>query len=514
MKLASIFTDNMVFQQNAEIRLFGTCRKGEKIYAQIGKSYAEITADDERFLIILDAVESGREYTLTVKGDEETVIRNIGIGDVFIAAGQSNMEMPLSVTNDCMSELVEAQKCDIRFFGVPRRPMPDFDTIGWAFKAVDCVDKPWRKADVVNGLDMSAVGFHFAKKMFESLDVPIGIIECNWGGTSIFQWLPDEEMLRADDSIFDVKELIKIKNKNKTKDYYQKAVNYEKVKMERCKKTPDTGAVDFPDGEGITDRTNPYNSNAYGALYESMFKTIVPFNVKGILWYQGESDRNNPNSDVKTRYMTGFRILEKVWRRDLLNPCLPIFTVEIAPFDYGQWEGRGEICKSAEIRRAQYELSLDDNVYMISLGDSGEMSNIHPRNKIVVGKRLANCVLSVLYGMEIPWKSPVFNRAVRKDGVIKVYFDDTYNGLLTGQCPMSSIELKVDDEWKTIRFWIENDYVYTDINREDGENRAESKRIIDNATEIRYCYLDWYASEIFNRAGLPALPFDEKKIID
>lgn len=512
MKLASIFSDNMVFQQNVEIRIFGTCRKGEKILAQIGDSHAEITADDEKFLITLNAVESGREYALTVKGDTETVINNIAVGEVFIAAGQSNMEMPLSVTNDCISELKDAEKRDIRFFTVPMRPMPGFDTIGWAFKAVECVDKPWQIADFDNGPDMSAVGFHFAKKLSENLDVPIGIIDCNWGGTSIFQWLAEDEMLNADDSICDVKELIKIKNRNKTEEYYKKAVEYEKAKIELCKKTPDTGTVDFPNVEGVTDRTNPYNSNAYGALYESMFKTIVPFSVKGILWYQGESDRNNSN--IKERYITGFRILEKTWRHDLQNPGLPIFTVEIAPFDYARWEGKGEICKSAHIRQAQYELSSDDDIYMISLGDSGEMSNIHPRNKSVVGKRLANCALSVLYGANIPWKSPAFNRAVRKDGVIKVYFDDTYGGLLTGQCPILSIELKVENEWKPIMFWIENDFVYTDINRASEESRAKVKEIINNATEIRYCYSDWYVSDIFSRAGLPALPFYGKKIID
>lgn len=514
MKLASIFTDNMIFQQNAEIRIFGTCRKGEKISAQIGESFAETTANDEKFLIRLDAVAAGKEYTLTVKGDSETVLNNIGIGEVFIAAGQSNMEMPLSATNDSMSELADAEKCDIRFFTVPRRPMPGFDTIGWAFRRFENVDKPWRKADVRNGLDLSAVGFHFAKKLAENLDVPIGIIDCNWGGTSIFQWLPEDEMLKADDSICDVKDLIKIKNANKTEEYYQRAVEYQKIIQARCQDTPDGGIVRFYVLEGVTDRTNPYDSSAYGSLYESMFKTIIPFGVKGVIWYQGESDRNYPNPDIKARYKTGFRLLEKTWRRDLINPEMPIFTVEIAPYDYARWEGKGEVCMSAEIRLAQEDLSHDDNVYMISLGDSGEMGDIHPRNKIVVGKRLANSALSVLYRKNIPWKSPVFDRAVRKDGVIKVYFNDTYGGLLTNQSPILNMELKVSDGWHPVMFWIENDFVYTDINEENEENRAKIKEIIENASAIRYCYEDWYVSNLFSRAGLPALPFGEKEITD
>ena len=108
MKLASIFTDNMIFRRNADIRIFGTCRKGEKISAQIGESRTEIVAKDEKFLITLGAVGAGRDYTLTVTGDNEVVINNVGIGEVFIAAGQSNMEMPLSATNDCMTELKTA----------------------------------------------------------------------------------------------------------------------------------------------------------------------------------------------------------------------------------------------------------------------------------------------------------------------------------------------------------------------------------------------------------------------
>ena len=514
MKLASIFTDNMILRRNSDIRIFGTCRKGEKISAQIGESRAETVANDEKFLITLDAVAAGSEYTLTVKGDNEAVINHIGIGEVFIAAGQSNMEMPLSATNDCMSELKTAKKYDIRFFTVPRRPMPGYDTIGWVFKEAECADKPWRNADFDNGLNLSAVGFHFAKRLAENIDVPIGVIDCNWGGTSIFQWLDENEMLNANDSICDVKELINIKNKNKTEEYYKKAIEYENLRKELCIKTPDGGTVGFPTIKDVTDRTNPYNPSAYGALYESMFKTIIPFNVSAMLWYQGESDRNYPNPDIKARYKTGFRLLENTWRRDLKNPQMPIFTVQIAPYDYSRWEGKREACPSADIRIAQDELSHDDNVYMISIGDSGEMYDIHPRNKSVVGKRLANCALSVLYGADIAWKSPRFNCAIRKDGVIKIYFDDTYGGLLTNQSPILNLELKADGEWNHVMFWIENDFVYTDIDKESEENRAKGKEIINNATEIRYCYEDWYVTNIFSRAGLPALPFCDKEIVD
>ena len=278
--------------------------------------------------------------------------------------------------------------------------------------------------------------------------------------------------------------------------------------------TPDGGTVGFPEIKGVTDRTNPYNPSAYGALYESMFKTIIPFNVSAMLWYQGESDRNYPNPNIKARYKTGFRMLENTWRRDLLNPEMPIFTVQIAPFDYARWEGKHEVCLSAEIRCAQDELSHDDNVYMISIGDSGEMCDIHPRNKSVVGKRLANCALSVLYSADIAWKSPRFNRAVRKDGVIRVYFDDTYGGLLTNQSPILNMELKHGDEWKPVMFWIENDFVYTDIEKESEEKRDEFKEMIENATAIRYCYEDWYVTNIFSRAGLPAIPFCDKEIVD
>ena len=512
MKLANIFTDNMIFQQNAEIRIFGTCRNGEKISAQIGESKAEITANDEKFLITLDAVPCGCEYTLTVNGDNETVLENIGIGEVFIAAGQSNMEMPLSATNDCMSELMDAENLDIRYFTVPHRQMPGYDSIGWMFKRVECIELPWMIVDMNNGLNMSATGFYFAKKLAEKLNVPIGIIECNWGGTSIFQWLDEKEILNADDSIADVKELINIKNANKTDEYYKLAFDHMKMMEKIYDAAPDGTMITYPSGERVTDRTNPYNPSAYGALYESMFKTIIPFCVNGVIWYQGESDRNYPNSDIKARYKTGFRLLEKIWRRDLMNPQMPIFTVQIAPYDDPICEGVGEECPCAIIREAQYELSRDENVYMISLGDSGEMRDIHPRNKSVVGKRLANCALSVLYGMNIPWKSPVFNRAVRKDGVIKMYFDDTYGGLLANQSPIFNVELKADGKWQEVIFWIENDYIFTDTVKESDENRERINHIIENATEIRFCYKDWYVTNLFSRAGLPALPFEKENI--
>ena len=203
-----------------------------------------------------------------------------------------------------------------------------------------------------DGLNLSAVGFYFAKKLAEKLGVPIGIIDCNWGGTSIFQWLDEKEMLLADDSIADVKKLINIKNANKTDKYYKMAVNYIKTMEKLYNAAHDGSPITRPSGERVTDRTNPYNSAAYGALYESMFKTIVPFYVKGVIWYQGESDRNYPNPDIKSRYKTGFRLFEKIWHRDLMNPQMPFFTVQISPHDYSAWEGVGTEFKSAIIREA------------------------------------------------------------------------------------------------------------------------------------------------------------------
>ena len=111
-------------------------------------------------------------------------------------------------------------------------------------------------------------------------------------------------------------------------------------------------------------------------------------------------------------------------------------------------------------------------------------------------------------------KSPRFICAIRKDGVIRVYFDDTYGGLLTNSSLILNMELKHGGEWKPVMLWIENDLVYTDSNKESEENRAKVKEIFNNATEIRYCYEDWYVTNIFSRADLPALSFCDKKIVD
>lgn len=515
MKLASIFTDKMVFRQNSEIRIFGECEDGEVISAKLGERSAKIKAVGEKFILRLDAsgLTAGGGYTLEVSsscGDSIT-LNDVALGEVFLASGQSNMEMPLKVTKDWASTISDARESDtdVRYIVIPQRPNSDLEGRRFNFIQLDRDDTPWKKLGKDGGEEFSATACYFATKLAEKLGVPVGIIESTWGGTSVFQWIPDEYILSGGDEISEAKELIIAKNANRDEDHKKRAEEYYRALAISQGKVADSDVErNNPQDKEIAERKNPYADSAYGALYDSMIAPLTPFNFCGVIWYQGESDRNQAENVVE-RYVGGFRLFEKSLRHAFENEKLPFFTVQIAPFEYGIWDGSDKICG---IREAQRILSEDEGVYMISLGDSGTEDDIHPKDKVTVGRRLANCALSVLYGKNVPYQSPYAVSAYRKDGNIYVDFEGTDGDLLGNLSSIHYFELEVNGEWMPANFWLCGRSVRTAPEYEWQADTKGIKNIVEKATAVRYCHKNWYVTNLFGANGLPALPFERLEI--
>lgn len=516
MKLASIFTDKMVFKQNSEIRIFGECEVGEVIHACLGGRSAETVACGERFVLRLDAegLAAGGGYTLELSsscGDRIT-LSDIALGEVFLASGQSNMEMPMKVTKDWADTLEDAREpgIDVRYIVLPQRPNSSLEGRRFNFIQLDRDDTPWKKLGYDGGEEFSATACHFALKLAARLGVPVGIIESTWGGTSVFQWIPDEDILGGGDEISEAKELIIAKNANRDEEHRKRTEEYYAALAISQGRIADSGVErDNPSDKEINERKNPYADSAYGALYDSMIAPLLPFNIRGVIWYQGESDRYQTNN-ITERYIGGFRLLEQSWRRAFENEKLPFFTVQIAPFEYSVWGEKSDII--CEIREAQRILSSDEGVYMISLGDSGTEDDIHPKDKATVGRRLAGCALSVLYGKETPWQSPYAVAAYRRDGNIHIDFDGTDGDLLGSIRPVCDFELEVCGVWHPVNFWLDGRTVRTEPEFEDAAKREEIKDIIARASAVRYCHKNWYVTNLFGASGLPALPFERLEI--
>ncbi len=400
MILSPLFSDHMVFQQNKPIRIWGE-GKG-KITVSLEDETAYTVSDKKgRFFLSLSPKSAGGPYTLTLSDNDGTVtLTDIMIGEVWIAAGQSNMEMITGVTENGFTYAEKYGNDDrIRLFTVPRRSKDDFYGYNWHFEGVEAVDTPWSVCSEENALHFSAVGFYFAEFLAESRDVPVGIISCNYGATRIEEFMDTARLFERQEFSYlrdrsnEILEKLNIEEYDKAfdnyyRELYESAKNVnalEKVRELGAYKFARTGFFDWPPALPL----GPYSTYWAGSLYDNMVKRIMPFSVKGVLWYQGES-----NVAEQEHYFDLFKGFTEQWREDFRDEDLPFLTVRIAPYNNGgNTEAWNKLAESQQ--RAADRIS---GVYIADTSDIGEDDNIHPIKKYEVGERLYNIAAVEIYG--------------------------------------------------------------------------------------------------------------------
>ena len=426
MKLAEIFRDNMVLQRNKPIAVFGEGKGGGYIEF-CNKTTVFTNKDDSNFCIYLPPEEAGGPYDMAVCiNDEISIIKNILIGDVFIAAGQSNMELTTSETTD----IAIIENSNIRLFTEPH--IPDYEAV------IKHITPEWNIADKESILKFSAIGYKVGEILQENLHIPIGIISCNKGASRVDTW--------TDPKITDT-------------DEYKQMIpkKFESVKM--------------------------YKFNQGSFLFENKLKHIIPYTMKGVLWYQGES---NARSGDAENYKTLLTIMINNWR-DLFGANLPFYCVQIMPYIYGEnWE---------IIRKATEDVAKTvDNVYMTTLVNTNENDKIHPQKKNTVAVMLANAVLSSLYGRDKTYSGPVFNKCVvkHKHAEISFIFRDG---------------LHFDGEPRDIFVTYENGVT------EPADCKIKSNKLYvclkdENVNKITMGYCQVPDHNLYNGAGYLASPFE------
>lgn len=491
MKLNFLFTDSMVLQRNKEIRIFGECETGAEVIGTFRGVTVKTVGEDGKFILSFPSFDAGKGYELTVScGEEKIVLKDIAVGEVWICGGQSNMEMPLQTSKNGGFELQFLEGDDLRYIVTPRQHVKNTPCWGWHFIPVKAVHNPWKIAGGENGKELSAIAFYFAKRIIETEKVPVGIIECDWGGSSIYSWISRSDLLSDEFTCKYAKEHFEMLDNMREEDY--------KSELEEHLKDLEERGPSHPIGEGYTFKpikANPESRLRYGGLYESMFETICPVSANGIIWYQGESDCGLEDFK-KDRYKVAFRLLRKTWRRDLKDESLPFITTILAA--HGSFDDDND--SWCDIRDAQIELALEDeNTYCINCIDNGEAYNIHPFEKRMLGERMAGCALAEVYGKNILWQSPVFKKAYIKDDRVYVEFKNSYDGLMGENVPIAGFEFKIDGEWQSL--------LCTSV-----KYAVKTKEECKNATAVRFCQRNFTKVYLYNSLGIPALPFIEKPI--
>ncbi|MBT8300744.1 MAG: sialate O-acetylesterase [Maribacter sp.] len=433
----SILSDNMVLQQNSEVTIWGwTTDTSEKITVIGSWSDSEVTVDAYQGLWSAQITTSraGGPYTVRIKGHEELMIKNVLIGEVWLASGQSNMEWtPTQGLLNAEEEIKKANYPRIRFFKVDRHTakFPQDDTPG---KWVECAPETMSR--------FSSIAYFFARNVQDKIEVPMGMISSNWGGTPIETWIPTELI-------------------NENEELKKAATKIE---------------------------AKPWWPNDPGMAYNAMIHPLSNFNIAGCIWYQGESNRQNPNA-----YYTSFPLLIKSWR-NLWQSDFSFYFAQIAPFKYGEMDA----IDAAIVRDAQLATMLHTpKTGMAVTNDIGNLENIHPINKQEVGRRLALWALAKDYGLEdLEHSGPIYkSMEIRKNKAV-LSFDHAENGLIKKGKHLTSFTIAGPDQ-----------VFHPAKAKIVGNTIIVSAKNVKNPKAVRFAFTDTAEPVLYNKEGLPASAF-------
>ena len=369
--LPSVYTDHMVLQQGKPIAFRGTAQPGETVTITIGETKKEIKADSfGAWKLNMPAMEATFDaFEVTVDGDQSDpiVFTDVLVGEVWLGSGQSNMEWRVVNSVNGAEEVAAAKDSAIRLFQIPLRAS--------VYPQETC-DAKWEVCTPETVPPFSAVLYFFGRNLRNDLNVPIGLINTSWGGTPCEAWIPESYV-------------------------YSDPMNRPIV--ERWAENPDLGASWRP-----------------GGLYNGMVAPVLPYSLKGFIWYQGES-----NIGRARQHEVLFPTLIDSWRDLWQDETLPFGFVQLAPFSYdrNQIENGGTI-PCAELRESQ-RLTVENvpNTGMVVTTDIGNIDDIHPRNKQEVGRRMALWAEANFYGKsELVYSGPMFTEAVPQGDQIRVSF--------------------------------------------------------------------------------------------
>lgn len=503
MKLATLFQDHMILQRGKPVPVWGEAAPKQEICVSLqGKEYHTCADENGRWSVLVGPLAAQQTGNLTItSGSEKNELLDVAIGDVFVAGGQSNMEFLLRYEKHFAQERQHCGNDAIRFFDVPEIAYSgqdkDFD-----YSKVGI----WRKATPEDLDYFSAVGYYFAKRLNAELGVPIGIVGINWGGTRTSSWMTEEHartICPEQVAVFEAKlkgrpyaEVIREAGKNPFNDRgYSIWDRFMEFIMPTTPNEEEIGAfygrmmASGLDVGNVAEMVEP--SLAPGALYTHMVRRAAPYGVKGVLWYQGESDDEVDGSAA--HYAASLSAIVDDWRA-LWGETLPFFIVQLPGFR--RW--LASVNKDYPlIRQAQQQVcDADENAFLCSISDVGEELDIHPKNKRDVGIRLALLALEHLYDQQIEADAPVCREAVREGEKIVLRFDHAGSALTLRGNQIAALSVTAGGKACGFSSSVSGDKVILQLDQS-----------CDGPVEIAFAQGDWYLVNLYNSAEIPAIPF-------
>ncbi|MBX7246699.1 MAG: hypothetical protein K1X53_14475 [Candidatus Sumerlaeaceae bacterium] len=486
--LPALFGDNMVLQQEAKVPVWGKASPGEKISISFAGQTVRTTANSDgawhAALRPLRANANGT--TLTVRGTNTLAFGNVLVGEVWLCSGQSNMEWtPKRGILNQQAEIATANYPQIRLFTVGQKI---------SAKPVDDVKGSWAECTSATMPLFSAVGYFFGRELHQELKVPVGLICSSWGGTPAQAWTR-HEVLEADAGTSGhsgLKAHISRWEKRVAKFPEEKKAFAEKLKKWEDETTAAKALGKTPPQKPwLSDpATSP---NCPSCLYGGMIAPLIPFAIRGAIWYQGESNAGNPELALDYRRLLPAMITD--WRAQWKQGDFPFLIVQLANFKERATQP-GD-ANWALLRESQFRtLSLPKTALAVAI-DIGEAGDIHPKNKQEVGHRLALAGRATAYGRDVIHSGPIFESMRIKDGAITLRFRNATGGLVS----------KPDGSPKAFAVAGEDrKFVWADA-RIDGEKIVVTSPEVKKPVAVRYAWADNPEATLYNKAGLPTVPF-------
>lgn len=391
IKPASLFQDRAVLQRDKPVPVWGTADAGENVSVIFGaQNLSTVAGPDGRWSVTLAALPASAEpATLTLKGKNTVVLRDILVGEVWLASGQSNMEWSLNRSYDPDLEQLTARFPLIREIKVKRRT---------ASAPAAGFEGEWKSATSENVGQFSAVAYLFARELHLALDVPVGIVNSTWGGTPVEAWM-SAGVLKSDPAFAVVasrwtKQLADFEG--------AKAAHAEKIRVwEAAKSAAEARGEKFAEAAPAAPKPPVWEPSA---LYNGMISPLLPYGLRGAIWYQGES-----NAGRAAEYRALFGAMIQGWRSDFTQGDFPFYWTQLASFRTGSGAGNPDGTDWAALREAQTRtLALPATGQAITT-DVGDFSDIHPKAKLPVARRLARLALNRTYGFTtLADSGPVF----------------------------------------------------------------------------------------------------------
>lgn len=497
IQLAPIFSDHMVLQREKTITIFGTGTPAEIVRVSVPERDVVgegMVSSDGTWQVTLPPMCAGTGFTLLAEGDGCKIMReDVAFGEVWLAGGQSNMEFMLKDAKDGVAELAQCAESGVRYFQVPRNTFVD-DAYTAEFSAAH-----WQTASPETAGTWSAVAYLAAKELAEKLGVPVGVIGCNFGGSSVSCWMPEADLMAHTAGhayLEDYRQATAGKTDEEMIAAYDAYVTYHAAwttRMEQCYREDGNmkweevirrcGENQWPGPMGIK---SPYRP---AGMYHTMLKSVIPYTLRGFFYYQGENDDHRPDT-----YATLLNVMISRWRQDFGDDSLAFLLVQLPMFSYLDTPENGAWSKLREAQMRTFRTVKNTGI-AVTL-DCGELGNIHPTEKHTVAHRLALQARYLVYGEHtLDAFAPMYRSHTVSGNTMTIAFDYAEQGMEWHGEPNGFEIAGADGKYYPAQAVL------------DGNRVLLTAPQVTRPVFARYAWVNYGVVSLFGKNGIPTAPF-------